>query len=83
MASQLKGLLDRIKAIDPSDLNTEDIKRMKREIISQAMDDSGNAKLLEVALKAVASLEPMLKVEETDAVDAELTAKLTTLRGGR
>ncbi len=83
MASQLKGLLDRIKAIDPSDLNTEDIKRMKLEIISQAMDDSGNAKLLEVALKAVASLEPMLKVEETDAVDAELTAKLTTLRGGR
>ena len=54
--SQLKGLLDRIKAIDPSDLNTEDIKRMKLEIISQAMDDSGNAKLLEVALKAVASL---------------------------
>ena len=83
MASQLKGLLDRIKAIDPSDLNTEDIKRMKLEIISQAMDDSGNAKLLEVALKAVASLEPMLEVEETDAVDAELTAKLTTLRGGR
>ena len=83
MASQLKGLLDRIKAIDPSDLNTEDIKRMKLEIISQAMDDSGNAKLLEVALKAVASLEPMLKVEETDSVDAELTAKLTTLRGGR
>lgn len=81
--SQLKGLLDRIKAIDPSDLNTEDIKRMKLEIISQAMDDSGNAKLLEVALKAVASLEPMLKVEETDSVDAELTAKLTTLRGGR
>jgi hypothetical protein len=81
--SQLKGLLDRIKAIDPSDLNTDDIKRMKLEIIGQAMDDSGNAKLLEVALKAVASLEPMLKVEETDTVDAELTAKLTTLRGGR
>ena len=32
----------------------------------EAMDDSGNAKLLEVALKAVSSLEPMLKVEETD-----------------
>jgi hypothetical protein len=81
--SQLKGLLERIKSIDPSDLNTEDIKRMKLQIISQAMDDDGNAKLLEVALKAVASLEPMLKVEETDSVDAELTAKLTSLRGGR
>ena len=83
MASQLKELLDRIKAIDPSDLNTDDIKRMKLEIIGQAMDDSGNAKLLEVALKAVASLEPMLKVEETDEVDEKLKAKLTTLRGGR
>ena len=81
--SRLKELLDRIKAIDPSDLNTDDIKRMKLEIIGQAMDDSGNAKLLEVALKAVASLEPMLKVEETDEVDEKLKAKLTTLRGGR
>lgn len=83
MATQLKTLLERIKEIDPSDLTTDDIKRMKLEIIGQAMDDDGNAKLLEVALKAVASLEPMLKVEDTDSVDAELTAKLTTLRGGK
>jgi|TARA_R100001530_G_scaffold60954_1_gene44019 hypothetical protein len=81
--SQLKELLRRIKEIDPSDLNTDDIKRMKLEIIGQAMDDSGNAKLLDVALKAVASLEPMLKVEETDEIDEKLKAKLTTLRGGR
>tara|TARA_R110000824_G_scaffold60696_3_gene162054 strand:- start:857 stop:1105 length:249 start_codon:yes stop_codon:yes gene_type:complete len=81
--SQLKELLRRIKEIDPSDLNTDDIKRMKLEIIGQAMDDSGNAKLLEVALKAVSSLEPMLKVEETDEIDEKLKAKLTTLRGGR
>tara|TARA_R110002051_G_scaffold2079_1_gene10858 strand:+ start:1369 stop:1617 length:249 start_codon:yes stop_codon:yes gene_type:complete len=81
--SQLKELLDRIKAIDTQDLTTDDIKRMKLEIIGQAMDDSGNAKLLEVALKAVTSLEPMLKVEETDEVDEKLKAKLTAIRGGK
>ena len=81
--SQLKELLDRIKRIDTEDLTTDDIKRMKLEIIGQAMDESGNAKLLEVALKAVASLEPMLKVEETDEVDEKLKAKLTAIRGGK
>ena len=81
--SQLKELLDRIKCIDTQDLTTDDIKRMKLEIIGQAMDDSGNAKLLEVALKAVTSLEPMLKVEETDEVDEKLKAKLTAIRGGK
>ena len=81
--SQLKELLDRIKRIDTKDLNTDDIKRMKLEIIGQAMDETGNAKLLEVALKAVASLEPMLKVEETDEVDEKLKAKLTAIRGGK
>ena len=81
--SQLKELLDRIKAIDTQDLTTDDIKRMKLEIIGQAMDDSGNAKLLDVALKAVTSLEPMLKVEETDEVDEKLKAKLTAIRGGK
>ena len=81
--SQLKELLDRIKAIDTQDLTTDDIKRMKLEIIGQAMDDSGNAKVLEVALKAVTSLEPMLKVEETDEVDEKLKAKLTAIRGGK
>lgn len=83
MAEQLKVLLERLKQIDPSDLTTDDIKRMKLEIIGQAMGEEGNAKLLEVALKAVASLEPMLKVEETDEVDAALKAKLTSIRGGR
>jgi len=81
--SQLKELLDRIKAIDTQDLTTDDIKRMKLEIIGQAMDDSGNAKLLDVALKAVTSLEPMLKVEETDEIDEKLKAKLTAIRGGK
>ena len=81
--SQLKELLDRIKSIDTEDLTTDDIKRMKLEIIGQAMDDSGNAKLLDVALKAVTSLEPMLKVEETDEVDEKLKAKLTAIRGGK
>ena len=81
--SQLKELLDRIKAIDTQDLTTDDIKRMKLEIIGQAMDDSGNAKLLDVALKAGTSLEPMLKVEETDEVDEKLKAKLTAIRGGK
>ena len=81
--SQLKELLDRIKAIDTQDLTTDDIKRMKLEIIGQAMDDSGNAKLLDVALKAGTSLEPMLKGEETDEVDEKLKAKLTAIRGGK
>jgi len=81
--SQLSELLDRIKRIDTQDLTTDDIKRMKLEIIGQAMDDSGNAKLLEVALKAVASLEPMLKVEEVDEIDEKLKAKLTSIRGGK
>tara|TARA_R110000803_G_scaffold52931_2_gene108783 strand:- start:2038 stop:2289 length:252 start_codon:yes stop_codon:yes gene_type:complete len=80
--SQLKELLDRIKSINTQDLTTDDIKRMKLEIIAQAMDDSGNAKLLDVALKAVASLEPMLVVDEADEVDEKLKAKLTTIRGG-
>ena len=43
--SQLKELLRRIKEIDPSDLNTDDIKRMKLEIIGQAMDEKLKAKL--------------------------------------
>ena len=81
--SQLSELLDRIKRIDTQDLTTDDIKRMKLEIIGQAMDDSGNAKLLEVALKAVASLEPMLKGEEVDEIDEKLKAKLTSIRGGK
>jgi len=81
--SQLSELLDRIKRIDTQDLTTDDIKRMKLEIIGQAMDDSGNAKLLEVALQAVASLEPMLKVEEVDEIDEKLKAKLTSIRGGK
>jgi hypothetical protein len=81
--SQLTELLNRIKSIDTQDLTTDDIKRMKLEIIGQAMDETGNAKLLEVALKAVASLEPMLKVEETDEVDEKLKAKLTAIRGGK
>ena len=80
--SQLKELLDRIKSINTQDLTTDDIKRMKLEIIAQAMDDSGNAKLLDVSLKAVASLVPMLVVDEADEVDEKLKAKLTTIRGG-
>lgn len=83
MSSRLKDLLDRIKGIDTQDLTTDDIKRMKLEIVSQAMDDAGNAKLLEVALKAVVSLEPMLKVEDVDEIDEKLKAKLTAIRGGK
>ncbi len=83
MSSRLKDLLDRIKGIDTQDLTTDDIKRMKLEIVSQAMDDAGNAKLLEVALKAVVSLEPMLKVEDVDEIDEKLKAKLTSIRGGK
>tara|TARA_Y100000592_G_C5445310_1_gene305688 strand:- start:355 stop:540 length:186 start_codon:yes stop_codon:yes gene_type:complete len=49
---------------------------MKLEIIDRSMEDSSNAKALEVALKAIQSLETMLDRNDASEVDDSLAAKL-------
>jgi hypothetical protein len=78
--SDLRGILAAIEGLNAETLDMTDIKRMKLEVINQAIDGDANPKALEVALKAINSLEPMLKDESADGVDAELENKLLLLK---
>ncbi len=72
----LHGILQSIRGRQVENLTLEDIRRMKLEIIDRSMEDSSNAKALEVALKAIQSLEPMLDRNDASEVDDSLAAKL-------
>lgn len=78
--SDLRGILAAIEGLDAETLSMTDIKRMKLEVINQAIDGDANPKSLEVALKAINSLEPMLKDEASDGVDAALENRLMLLK---
>ena len=53
---------------------------MKLEVINQAIEGDANPKSLEVALKAINSLEPMLRDDAESGVDAELENRLMLLK---
>ncbi len=72
----LHGILQSIRGRQVENLTLEDIRRMKLEIIDRSMEDSSNAKALEVALKAIQSLETMLDRNDASEVDDSLAAKL-------
>tara|TARA_R100000808_G_C2155487_1_gene168218 strand:- start:24057 stop:24314 length:258 start_codon:yes stop_codon:yes gene_type:complete len=78
--SDLRGILAAIQGLNAETLDMTDIKRMKLEVINQAIDGEANPKALEVALKAINSLEPMLKDESADGVDAALENRLMLLK---
>lgn len=72
----IHGILKSIRGRSTDNLSLEDIRRMKLEIIDRAMEDSANAKSLEVALKAIQSLETMIDRNDDSEVDQTLAAKL-------
>jgi hypothetical protein len=80
--SDLRGILAAIEGLDPDRLDMTDIKRMKLEVINQAIEGEANPKSLEVALKAINSLEPMLRDDAESGVDLELQNKLMLLKTG-
>ena len=69
-----------IEGLDPGRLDMTDIKRMKLEVINQAIEGEANPKSLEVALKAINSLEPMLRDDAESSVDTELENRLMLLK---
>lgn len=78
--NELRGILAAIEGLDPNRLDMTDIKRMKLEVINQAIEGDANPKSLEVALKAINSLEPMLRDDAESGVDAELQNRLMLLK---
>lgn len=78
--NELRGILAAIEGLDPNRLDMTDIKRMKLEVINQAIEGDANPKSLEVALKAINSLEPMLRDDAESGVDAELENRLMLLK---
>ena len=78
--NELRGILAAIEGLDPNRLDMTDIKRMKLEVIHQAIEGDANPKSLEVALKAINSLEPMLRDDAESGVDAELQNRLMLLK---
>jgi hypothetical protein len=78
--NELRGILAAIEGLDPNRLDMTDIKRMKLEVINQAIEGDANPKSLEVALKAINSLEPMLRDDADSGVDAELQNRLMLLK---
>jgi hypothetical protein len=78
--TDLRGILALIEGLDPGRLDMTDIKRMKLEVINQAIEGEANPKSLEVALKAINSLEPMLRDDAESSVDTELENRLMLLK---
>lgn len=72
----LHSILKNIQSRDTRDLSQDDINKMLLEVIDIALYEDGNAKGLEVALKAIAKLGEGVEVTALTDMDQELKNKL-------
>tara|TARA_R110002020_G_scaffold443203_1_gene654419 strand:- start:1144 stop:1407 length:264 start_codon:yes stop_codon:yes gene_type:complete len=72
----LHSILKNIQSRDTRDLSQDDINKMLLEVIDIALYEDGNAKGLEVALKAIAKLGEGVEVTALTDMDQELKNRL-------
>ena len=72
----LHSILKSIQSRDSRDLSQDDINKMLLEVIDIALYNDGNAKGLEVALKAIHKLSEGVEVTALSTMDQELKSKL-------
>lgn len=72
----LHSILKSIQSRDSRDLSQDDINKMLLEVIDVALYEDGNAKGLEVALKAISKLGESIEEVAMSTTDQELKNKL-------